>query len=142
MPLSPSNTDRVVRLLIVAFLAYLIIPAALRRWYGQPIIGHWLEKSEYEAQYYVNVFPEGADVKNYRLPGDIWRTTEYDYGAEEEGAYTYRLTYLMRAYLPNGGYLEFEDCEVEVGEINACWDQRDRQWDVELTLHRVRDAKQ
>ena len=80
---------------------------------GYKEIGHWFEKGEYETQYWVYLQPDNVEFKNYRVKGDIDHT---------EGTY-----YLSRVYWANGGYSDFNDCDLDetINSKNGyakCWD--------------------
>jgi hypothetical protein len=116
------------------------------RSYGDEILGSYFEKSEYKTQYYVNVFPDDEDSKNYRLPADIHvyseteegETSEDRFGQEHTETYTNKYIILDKAFWPNGGYLDFHDCQVEIGDKVLCSDQDGRNWYIELTNEKVR----
>lgn len=101
---------------LVAFYKYFI---------GNTTIGSWFEKSkDYTTYYYVNVFPSDH-TKNYRLKAEISR--------ESCGEGCGRATLVTRAFFPNGGYLDFDNCDVEFDKQTQCLDQDSNFWDVELT---------
>lgn len=116
------------------------------RTYGDEIIGSYFEKSEYNTQYYVNVFPDDEGSKNYRLPAEIHvyseteegETSEDRFGQEHTETYTTKYIIIEKAFWPNGGYLDFDDCQLEIGDKVLCSDQEGRDWYIELTNEKVR----
>jgi hypothetical protein len=89
---------------------------------GAESIGSFFEKTDYRTKYYVNMFPEASKSESYRLPAMIH---VYD-GSD-------KVISIERVYFDNGGFLYFEDCQVEIGEKTYCTDQRGRRWYIELT---------
>lgn len=116
------------------------------RSYGDEILGSYFEKSEYKTQYYVNVFPDDEGSKNYRLPADIHvyteteegETSEDRFGQEHTETYTTKYIIIDKVFWPNGGYLDFDDCQLEMGDKVLCSDQEGRDWYIELTNEKVR----
>jgi hypothetical protein len=114
--------------------------------YGDEILGSYFEKFEYRTQYYVNVFPDGEESKNYRLPAEIHvyseeeegEPTEDAYGIEHSNAYTIKYIVLDKVFWSNEGYLEFNDCQLEVGKKVQCNDQDGESWTIELTNEKVK----
>jgi hypothetical protein len=113
--------------------------------YGDEILGSYFEKFEYRTQYYVNVFPDDESTKNYRLPAEIHvyseeeegEPTEDVYGIEHSNTYTTKYIVLDKVFWPNGGYLDFNDCQLEIGKKVMCNDQDGVSWNVELTNEKV-----
>lgn len=97
--------------------------------FSSTIPGHWFEKGNYEAQIYVNIFPENNASKNYRIIGDIERATD----CPGEGHDCYSWYILKRATFPNTGYIEFDDCEVKLNKKVYCTESNGAGWDIELT---------
>lgn len=116
------------------------------RSYGDEIIGSYFEKSQYKTKYYVNVFPDDNESKNYRLQADIHvysdteegETSEDRFGQEHTETYTTKYIILEKVFWPNGGYLDFDDCQLEIGDKVYCSDQDGRYWYIELTNEKVR----
>lgn len=114
--------------------------------YGDEILGSYFEKFEYRTQYYVNVFPDAEGSKNYRLPAEIHvyseeeegEPTEDAYGIEHSNKYTIKYIILEKVLWPNEDYLEFNDCQLEVGKKVQCNDQDGVSWTVELTNEKVK----
>ncbi len=115
------------------------------RSYGNEIIGSYFEKSEYKTQYYVNVFPDDEESKNCRLPATIHVYSETEEGEPSEDSMgiehtkTYITKYITvdQVFWPNGGYLHFDDCQLELGDKVLCSDQEGRSWYIELTNEKV-----
>jgi len=78
------------------FLFWLAWALFLNKWLGDTTIGSFLAKDNFETQYWVYLQPDNADVKNYRVKGDVSRT---------DGTYS-----LDKVYWANGGYTTFDDC--------------------------------
>lgn len=115
------------------------------RSYGDEILGSYLEKFEYKTQYYVKVFPNTVDSKSYVLPADIHVYTESEegetmedrFGQEHTETYTTKYIILDKVFWPNGGYLVFDDCQLEMGNQVSCSDQEGIEWYIELTNEKV-----
>lgn len=58
-------------------------------------IGALFEKREYITHYYVELFPDGSETKNYKVIAEIWA---------KDNSY-----HLQKAYFPNGGYITVEE---------------------------------
>jgi hypothetical protein len=120
-----------------AIMVFAFVFAAFAAFIGDKFVsqerpGHFWEKAEYEREFYVNVFPEGAASKNYRLPGMVQASTEEDYDSAWR---VYRLEYVR---WPNGGRTFFDSDEsLELGKKVSLSDDTGRGWEVELTDHKV-----
>ena len=116
------------------------------RSYGSEIIGSYLEKPEYRTQYYVNVFTNKKDSKNYRLVADIHvyseseesESSEDRFGQEHSTIFTTKYIVLEKVYWPNGAYFEFNDCQLKIGDKVLCDDQDKTEWYIELTKQKVK----
>jgi hypothetical protein len=90
-------------------------------------IGCLFEKEDYNAVYYVNVFEDRNNTKNYRLKADILKI---------EGKY-----YIDKAYWPNGGFLSFDsygpDYPLSVGDKIGVPDNSHKIWFIELTKIKI-----
>lgn len=111
------------------------------RSYGDEILGSYFEKSEYRTKYYVNIFPDRESGENFRLPADIHVYS--DEQGEETGenyvsTYTTKYIVVEKVYLPEGGYLDFEDCQIEINDKVLCTDQNKKKWYIELTKEKVK----
>jgi hypothetical protein len=99
--------------------------------FGESKLGSLLEKPDYTTQYYVNLFADKGNSKNYRVVADIhvYSTVEQD----GEDSYSEKHIVVEKVYWPNGGYTTFDDCELEDGDSGYCTDDEDRSWYIELT---------
>jgi hypothetical protein len=82
--------------------------------------------------YYVNLFPENSESKNYRVVGEV----EYD---GDSGTYS-----LMKATFPNGGYITFDNYYgvgdgLNFYEKDYIEDDERNSWYVELTKEKVEE---
>lgn len=99
----------------------------MKDYWGTNTIGSFFSRNEFEAQYYVNIFPENSKAKNYRLVADIH---QYDSG----------IIFLKKVYWPNGGYSTFDDLGDGLNfEYETRWiDNNEKVWRVELTRDKVK----
>ncbi len=111
-----------VAILFVVFIAIKIYAS----FFGEPIIGSWIEKSlPYETRYQVNLFPKADSTKNYLLPANV--------SVEQNGIYVTKVTF------PNGGFLRFDDCYLTpLNPNDNCVDQDGESWKVDLTTTHLR----
>jgi hypothetical protein len=92
--------------------------------YGSKQVGSIVEKYEYTTEYYVNLFPEDAKAKNYRVKAEI---------RAESGLY-----YLECVTMPNGGKIYFDPFDsLVLNEKVKQFDVNDRLWYVELINKKV-----
>ena len=115
--------------------------------YGVPIIGHFFEKPEYDAKYYVQVKREGSAPK-YKLLAYIQvegRMEEIDeredyYGTPIISAYEVRDVWIRRIHFPNGGFITIEDQDepLHLGDSVFVTDNRGENWYVTLLNEYVR----
>jgi hypothetical protein len=90
----------------------------------------WLERDEYERQFYVYLFPDGGETNPYRVPARI-RAHKTEVGDEVERFYK-----ILYAVMPNGGTIAFDE-----GANDSMWpgrriyltDEQGREWAAELT---------
>jgi len=111
--------------------------------YGVPIVGHFLEKPEYDAVYRVEIEPENSRAK-YQAIADIHvegRTETEDYGEENwigqsiTHTYEYRDVWIRKLHFPNGGTAVIDDQEEPLhlgGDAEAVTDSNGRSWFVRL----------
>jgi len=102
---------------------------------GNTQIGSLWEKSDYRETYYVLLYPKDSSSKNYKVPARIWShvesyETSYRDDVEVRFERIYNLEYVS---FQNGGYLYFEDQEIELGEKCSVKDHTGERWEVELT---------
>jgi hypothetical protein len=108
------------------------------RKYGKEIIGNFFEKPEYKAKYLVKLYREGQD-QVYTLPALLHifsESFEDDYGDGYQ-SWTERYIMVEKVYFRNGGYLNFNDCDLNEGKRVYCLDQDDNGWYIELTKERI-----
>lgn len=127
-----------------SILGHLILVGCLLIWSkntytrinGDEVIGSFFEKSEYRTQYYAILTPETNSSKNYKLKADIWvfNETSQDY---EGRSYTYKVIMVEKVYFKNGGYVYFDDCQVDLNKKEYCIDQNSRGWYIQLTNTKV-----
>jgi len=126
-------------IIVLIFVFGTIVNPLIGR-FGNEQVGSFFEKDDYEAKYFVNLFPEKDKTKNYRLVADIEKDTvcikiSRD---ERECEITY---YLRKVYWPNGGYFSFDanECLLNEGK-NFCFpDQQEEGIYIETTKKRVED---
>ncbi len=112
-------------------LAALIVPNTA---FGVEEIGAILEKNDYTAYYYVSMFPEDSESKNYKVVAEIWATDK---------------NYIIRkAYFPNEGYLTFDgyvfglpDDSLKFDEMIYIYDDNDDYWNIQLLDERPSNYK-
>ncbi len=135
-----TTQQKILGTIFVITVAIGIVWAPISIFYQREEVGSLLEKRDYTARYYVNLFPEEHDSKNYRVSADIQATKEsYNDG---DTSYSYRVYYIERAYFPNGGSVSFEDNgyneSLVVGEKISVLDDDGKEWYVELTSEKVK----
>lgn len=95
---------------ISAIIPALILLYVITSYWGYEEIGRFGEKRHYATQYWIYLRPENAKAKSYRVKADIERDIP-NY-------------YLTKTYLPNGGYINFSDCQLnENDEFNVIPDE-------------------
>lgn len=98
----------------------------------------WREKSYYEGEFYVNVFPDGNNEKNYRVVAFIEADQdEYDDGESFHLSRFYRIN---KFKLNGRTYDSLEhDESLEVGKKVYVYDyDLNRSWEIELTDKKVK----
>jgi hypothetical protein len=131
--------------IFVIYVLFGIGKKSIIRNYGNEIIGSYFEKAEYRTKYYVNIFPYNEGVNNYRLPADIHVYTETEesdtyedrYGQEYTESYSTKYIVLEKVFRPDGNILEFNECNLTIGEQITCIDQYENEWVIELTDMKV-----
>jgi hypothetical protein len=121
------KTSTVVALIFIGIVGWWL----LHVFFATTIPGNWLEKGDYEAKVYVNLFPDDDSTKNYRLVGDIERSSDCDSDGESSSCYS--SYYLHKITFPDEGHIAFDDCTIELHKKNYCQDDDGTDWDVELT---------
>jgi hypothetical protein len=96
----------------IAIVTWLLVKT-ISGMYGNEVIGSFFERNEYTTQYWIYLQPDSASTKNYRVKGDIERVS-VDGEENNEGGYYPggSIYYLRRVYWDNGGYFEFDDCDL------------------------------
>lgn len=103
-----------------------IVTIAANTKLGSTNIGGLFERINYTESYYVNLFPENANDKNYKVKAEI-----------EKIGNGY---YISKAYFSNGGYITFNnngtDKSLKVSSKIGIYDDEDKYWRVELTTQK------
>ena len=138
--LNKTLTPRAIGCAIFVWLLYGWQKSAFVEHHGVPIIGHFLEKPKFNAQYYVRVsnvnggkeFTALADlrVENY--------TESEDY---DDRTYTYdvRDIWVERLRFTNGAWMDVEDQfeSLRMDEGTIVTDERGREWFVDMTKEKI-----
>ncbi|MHB8065804.1 MAG: hypothetical protein ACYDG2_24840 [Ruminiclostridium sp.] len=120
----------------------------MKNYWGTTTIGSFFEKNYYTTQYYVNLFPDKNNAKNYRVKADIISDIiEWDGTDNEENSFTNskRVYWLKKVYFNNSGYITFDkvienaddDSGLEVDEKVHLIDDKGEEWWAELTKEKV-----
>lgn len=133
-------TEALSVILVGGFLLWIVwslFSGFIGHFWGTKEIGALFEAPRpYEAKYYVYLFPDGGKAKNYKVIADI----EVDSICVDDGegnSGCYDAYYLKKAYFTNGGYVEFDECDI--AEPNPyCNDMHDEWWDIEFHKELVR----
>lgn len=126
-----GNMGKAIIIMAIIGLFHFAIP------YNSTQIGSFFEKSEYTEYYYVHLFPEYSQSKNYLVKAKIRANIE-DYGPEDGSERHY---HIEEAYFPNGGkitfneYGDFETLRLEK-KIYAK-DDSGGEWEVVLTSNKA-----
>lgn len=115
-------------LLSVALSVFLFFSQA---WFGVCSPGSWFERSDYETEVYVNLFPEGSTSKNYRVSALIKANLDrHDEGVQR----VYRLQHIS---FPAGRRITFDNTpSLQLGSRVTVYDDEYHPWSVELTSER------
>lgn len=110
--------------------------------YGVPIIGHFLEKSNYNTQHQVKA-KLGDNSDSLTLLADInviFETKTFDagvdrYGQEKTKSFKYRNIWVKRLQLPNGSWIEVasQDNPLSLKKGAYVYDNRGRIWYIQMT---------
>lgn len=116
----------------VAYIFCLLLAVSyitMKRYWGTNTIGSFFSREEFETQYYVQLFPEGSESKNYLVPADLWF---------RDGGLV-----LIKVYWPDGGFTTFynngdADAEefYEFGQ-DTMFDDEGREWLIVLTDKKI-----
>lgn len=126
-----GNIGKAIMIMAVIGLINLAIP------YNSTQIGSFFEKSEYAEYYYVHLFPEDSQSKNYLVKAKIRANIE-DYGPEDGNERHY---HIEEAYFPNGGkitfneYGDFETLKLEQKIYTK--DDNGAEWEILLTAKKA-----
>lgn len=109
------------------------------RSYGNEIIGSFWEKPNYRTKYLLKV-SESSDFSNaYTLQANVRVSTileesnypqEDVFGNEYFESYSNKYIIIEKVYWPNGGFLEFEDCNLQ--ESDYCRDKDGKYWHLKI----------
>ena len=123
-------------LLLVSIAAALALILGTER-FGEKRPGSFFERSSYEATVYVHLHPGPQTVKSYRVPAVISASVE---GEDDQGGqyHSWREYWLGTAFMPSGGRIGFEDCQLRLEHPVTCFDAKNRYWTVVLTSTPVR----
>lgn len=127
-------------LLILVFVFFVFIRPLVSRFWGVKEIGSFFEASKpYEAKYYVYLFLNGDNLKNYKTPSDVIVDEEcIEFGngdnreVECEG-----FVKLEKAYFSNGRNILFNGCRIESGNTD-CDDKNGNNWKIEFRGEKVK----
>lgn len=116
--------------------------------YSNTQIGSLFEGSDYQEKYWVNLFQNTENAKNYRVIADITATLsctegepiDYDpFGERGESSKCDRVYIINKAYFNNGGFITFEsendnaDYSLKLNKKIFITDDNGKEWYVELT---------
>lgn len=116
------------------------------KYYGNEVIGSYWERPNHETRYLLKLYHSNKSNDYYTLPGLIHvysETSEDNYPSEDGFGQEYYKTFkekhilLEKVFFKDGGYLTFEECELEIGRKRLCFDQNEREWYIELTNKRM-----
>ena len=104
-------------------------------------MGSIFEKEKYTNYYYVNMFTDIDESKNYKVKAEIvsFKNT-YEYDDDKE---TIREYHVSKVLWPNGGCSSFdylnwdEDNSLSVGKKVYIKDEDDKEWYIELTNQKI-----
>ena len=139
----------------IVIIGHLILGYCIFNWskykyvrhYGNEIIGSYWAKPNFTTKYIVKLSKSRDSNKEYTLPAIVTvfsETIDIDYGQEDrwgqEISESYDEEYIMleKVFFNNGGYLTFEECDLEIGNKIYCIDQEDEGWYIELTKEKVK----
>ena|GEM_PF-1193975 len=113
--------------------------------YGVPIIGHFLEKPSYNAQYYVEAGPANASAP-HTLLADIrvqnssvsYETGEDSLGRTTSSTYRERGIWIKRLRLPNGRWVKVDQDEpLSLDDSGFVTDQEGELWRIKITTDKT-----
>ena len=131
--------DRNKLVVVISIVAIYGILHPLIGRFGNDQVGSFFERDNYESKYYVNVFINEKNAKNYRLGADIEKIKECIPVGRDESECT--STYFVRQiYWLNGGFFTFDEneCIIDSVQKHLCFpDQQNEGIYVEPTLQKV-----
>ncbi|HBY21672.1 MAG TPA: hypothetical protein DEG71_11850 [Clostridiales bacterium] len=114
---------------IVVMIAVFATLSVYTYYWGSNTIGSVFSRNEYDTKYYVQLFPEGSESKNYLVPADL-HVDQYGIAID-------------KVYWPNGGYTTFgnydsnDTQEFYDNKRVTLKDDEDREWIIILTDKKV-----
>ena len=126
--LTPGQKLYIALIMAGVGAAIAIFPLSTRWGYRSPCA--WLQRNEYQRQFYVYLFPIGGDTNAYRVPARI-RAHTYANGEYQEHFYA-----ILYAVMQNGGTIDFNtggNKSLQPGRRVELTDKQGRKWLVELT---------
>jgi len=96
-----------------------LIVWGIKDYYGVEEVGHFFEKSEYRAIYYINLYKTRDDTVSNRVRGRI-------------GVTSTKTIYLNEIYFSKNRSVLLGDCVLSVGEKEYCIDDSGNNWYIEL----------
>jgi hypothetical protein len=139
---SSNNKLDLSGILVILFISIAclsLVRLGISHFWGIKEIGSFFEAPRpYTTQYYVYLFSERNSVKNYRLPADL--NIDNDCENDGETSTCFDLVSLEKAYFPNGGYLYFNDCilDMKKDSSSSCIDQDGVSWNIQFKNEKVK----
>lgn len=106
----PRKTgDRIMGVAVICVIAFF----PLRSFFGTKTLGSFFQRSRYSVQYYVYLQSPDDQAKSYKVKADITKDTwSYDSGDDGGSTSGGNIYSLDKVYWPDGGYSEFQDCDL------------------------------
>jgi hypothetical protein len=141
------SSDRVLGCAVFAFCILTWERNTLVRHYGVPVIGHFFERPQYDARYYVEA-RRAETVRKLRLKADIHVALRSEVTEEAEDRFgqvffsfnTERDVWVRRLHFPNGGSVAIEDQfePLQLDGSTMVTDTRGEKWHLKLLDEPVR----
>jgi hypothetical protein len=123
--INKSATNWLIGCLVFSCLILFWEKNAYVHHFGVPIVGHFLEKPEFNTTYRISLTPE-TSFRSYEAIADV-QVTRHKHG------YRYRDIWIRRVYFPNGGsFTPYISEPLDLGETVSITDQSGRMWSVKL----------